>query len=611
VGWPLSILVACLTGIAASLGAGWIASLAVDWYQISPREGASGYFVVSVAFLGLVAGFIGGLIIARVVAGRPDPGFVKALALSLGLVLLTGSLSAFVARSLADIAPELDGQELMLVVEVRWPKGESPATDNTQGEPYLGLGSVTRSSNTRRAYTRGPLWLEDARERDGRWVAAGAVELFTKRGRRSIDFGAGDSSFAGFMVPLPANPGKPYLEWSRWLPEPPAGSPPWPDDRFSYRFRVQPRSEPVRIETVGPFEVATIASYFYDAQVSGRQVIAASAEFVVRHRGKPVIFEGAPVSGGPATGLERADEVAVIPGPVPALLVHLSDEEHSDYCFLLRDDQGHPRTDFVGPCVGLFAAFLLTNDVVRYRAGAPETAKGRIDRHRFVEPGLYLLGNAVLDTRRIAVKRFTPITDVTPIPSVRPLGISPDERSFLTFGYVDGTAATAALLVTDVVADTAVTVPIDSERMRYPRLDALDPAWVLHHFAWIRGPDGLDRLAEREGFVPIPYQGELSTGSSQRSYRLEPAGPPLREALVRFLVTDFKAERLPADSGAYEYPVRIGSEIVNVAAGSFDYVSVSMAEGGASDRLIAEIAQRFDAALATGKYDGLFGKPHR
>ncbi len=91
---------------------------------------------------------------------------------------------------------------------------------------------------------------------------------------------------------------------------------------------------------------------------------------------------------------------------------------------------------------------------------------------------------------------------------------------------------------------------------------------------------------------------------------MDKASEALRGALLEFLIAEFKAERQPADSGAYEIPVTIAGHTVNVAFSSDgDYVAVSTAQGGADDSaLVATIAQGFDAVLATGKYDTLFGK---
>ena len=57
--WPLTLLIALLAGIVATgcmvlVTCGW-----VDWYRISSREGASGYFVIYISLLG---GFVGALV---------------------------------------------------------------------------------------------------------------------------------------------------------------------------------------------------------------------------------------------------------------------------------------------------------------------------------------------------------------------------------------------------------------------------------------------------------------------------------------------------------------------------------------------------------------------
>lgn len=43
-------------------GAGTVAGLAVDWYNVSSFEGGAGFFVVGMALVGLIAGFLIGLV---------------------------------------------------------------------------------------------------------------------------------------------------------------------------------------------------------------------------------------------------------------------------------------------------------------------------------------------------------------------------------------------------------------------------------------------------------------------------------------------------------------------------------------------------------------------
>ena len=66
---------------------------------------------------------------------------------------------------------------------------------------------------------------------------------------------------------------------------------------------------------------------------------------------------------------------------------------------------------------------------------------------------------------------------------------------------------------------------------------------------------------------------------------------------------------MPVEDGAYERPLRIDGQIVNVAGGySGRFVIVSAPRGAPDSGIVTMIAQRFDSALATGRYDPLFGK---
>jgi len=600
-GWPGSIFIGVVTSAAATVLAGLVAILAVDWYQITGREGASGYFVAAIALLGLVAGLLIGIVVARIVAGRPSPGFLKALGMSLGIVVGLAGAAAALARSFADVPPRIDGEPLLLAVEVRWPAGQrqSPASD--PGEGFLTLGSVDRLSHTQRASTRGPLWKEDARLVDGRWIAPGAVEVFTSRGLRSLDVAIDTTSLGGFIVPLPARPGKRDLEWSGWLPESIGDGRPWPDDKLSYRYRAQRISQPIRLETFGSFEIATIASNFYDAAVDGKAVLWATAEFAIRYQGKPI------PTGANQPTIERADAVATIPGPVPGLLVHEFDPANPGPTYLVVGGGDQARVERLADYQA--SAVLLTSDTRAFHAARRRPLRrGWIDRETLAQPAVFLVGSNVVDTRRMIVRHFSAEADVTGVPAVPPLGLSPDERSFVTFGLTEHSDDHPALVVTDAVGDTAYVLPIDPARMRYATLEVLDPAWVGHHFAWQR-VGGVDRLLVRTGFVPLPYHGALSGEGDGESYRLEPAGEPLRSALLEFLIRQFHAESLPSEPDAYERSVRIDGRIVKVASSSsFNYVAVSMERGASDHRLLAAIAKGFDAELATGKHDGLFGK---
>jgi hypothetical protein len=111
----------------------------------------------------------------------------------------------------------------------------------------------------------------------------------------------------------------------------------------------------------------------------------------------------------------------------------------------------------------------------------------------------------------------------------------------------------------------------------------------------------------RQAFKPLPWHGDLTLDrSGYREYRLGPAAEGLRGALIDFIVAQFQGERLPAEPDAYSQEVRIGTVKVNV---SFDaregQVSV-WADRGTDSQVVADIAARFDAELATFRLDHLF-----
>ena len=160
--------------------------------------------------------------------------------------------------------------------------------------------------------------------------------------------------------------------------------------------------------------------------------------------------------------------------------------------------------------------------------------------------------------------------------------------------------------VTDWKANRSYEVRIDRDRMRYIGFETLDPAWVAHHFAWQRGPDGVDVLKERPDFVPLPYRGHLTFGKpgEAQGYVLLPAGEQLRDEVVRILVEELHGKRL-SDTRDGTRRIRLDGKVVNVRLGS-TLVAVTMNFGEADPELMRKVAAHLDAAMATGQYDALF-----
>src|SRR5262245_33232819 len=161
--WLASFGIAILTAVFALFCVGTVSSLAVDWFNISSFEGGSGYFVVINALLGGIAGFFVGLIAPRVAAGCMPMGFLKGLGVAWGLVLALCVVVTGVSYFLADIPPTIDGEELFMAVEIRWPLHAKVAAPRELGAPLiLRMGAL--SGNVARRMDYGSAFVEDARQ---------------------------------------------------------------------------------------------------------------------------------------------------------------------------------------------------------------------------------------------------------------------------------------------------------------------------------------------------------------------------------------------------------------------------------------------------------------
>ena len=249
----------------------------------------------------------------------------------------------------------------------------------------------------------------------------------------------------------------------------------------------------------------------------------------------------------------------------------------------------------------------LTNDTTVFRRALVERLPaGRFDRVSFTGSRYYLLNENVLDSENLSLRPWSDGDRQNVIERISPVGVAPDGQSFVRLAWGESSEE-LALAVTRLDGEP-YRLPIDPARMRLAEVEQIDPAWVLHHFEWQRTPNGSHRLGERTNFTPLPWRGSLTIDHGYREYRVSPALPGLRPALIDFLVETMGAERVPAEEGAFSHEVRIDGATVNVSFSERDgHVGVWM-DHGVDSRLVATIAQRFDAALATHRYDRLFAR---
>lgn len=196
-------------------------------------------------------------------------------------------------------------------------------------------------------------------------------------------------------------------------------------------------------------------------------------------------------------------------------------------------------------------------------------------------------------------------------PAVPLHDVSPDGRSLVRFGAQRrGDDDVHLLIVADLEGQQLSTLPIARDRMRYDSHHTLDNAWLYHHFEWQRGADGRYRLHERRNVKPLPWRGTLA--SDDREYRLQSVQRDPSAVMADFLVRHFRAQPQSLEPGEEGYRFVVRGEQVTVRL-----ASLWVGRGGSfwpgqpgdpelAKALAREIAQAFDAELATGRHDALF-----
>lgn len=343
----------------------------------------------------------------------------------------------------------------------------------------------------------------------------------------------------------------------------------------------------------------------------------------LKHRGKRFRFHapGGPF-GGETTTYGELRIAWILPAQEPALLV-LVGEQNRAYWHLIREVDGRPRaeplaTEHGGHVTGTWLDAASPVDEVespgtrRLRQAAGHVAGGRL---------LMLGHDSVLDVQTLQHHRLQLPAEIR-FQFQQLLGLSPDGSALAR--YAERRGRDEAVIVAHSLATGAATVlPIDRSRMRYRQASDIDAAWLAHHYQW-RG----DVLAQRPGFVPLPYKGYRGADRHGRgddaSYQLDGVDIAFGAVVGRVLADGFHARYEPnprPELAAYAQQApygryRIGSHVLNL-----DWVA---GEGHRPDRLllwsepgtrqgvaplIAGISDAIDAELASHRHDALFAPP--
>ncbi|AMV33384.1 hypothetical protein VN12_14760 [Pirellula sp. SH-Sr6A] len=219
--WLTTVLVGILGSMVGGGGMFGIALLCVKWYRISSFEGGSGYFVIGLTLLGALCGLIVSMIAGRIAhhtfSTHWSSQWVASLAAE-GVILLLVLLAAY---SGVDRIPELDGQPIDVIWEIRLPRDTNelflpPGPPASWEEEHLRLEFVSVSNHKSRGWELARFDRDLFRLENEQWILVAKVPLFTSKGEFCVNLtlGGRDDGFWPAMKPVPTAAS---FEWSNWF----------------------------------------------------------------------------------------------------------------------------------------------------------------------------------------------------------------------------------------------------------------------------------------------------------------------------------------------------------------------------------------------------------
>jgi hypothetical protein len=227
-----------ITAVAGCVLAFFVGDYLTQLGHMSNMEGGRGMFVVFVCGpLGILAGFIIGVISSVIIHRRDAAGFFIAQGWSLLAVVVLAGLSSGIPYLLSDKPPRINGKELILEFELRVPS-QFKIPDTPTGDT---IRAILYSGNREGNYAFID-WSGIKRSPEGSSIP-GQVALLTHNPARSLLATVGnDWTAAQFIdLKLPASPGPTDEQWSDWIVATKrANLDSVPNaERFSARYRVR------------------------------------------------------------------------------------------------------------------------------------------------------------------------------------------------------------------------------------------------------------------------------------------------------------------------------------------------------------------------------------
>lgn len=382
----------------------------------------------------------------------------------------------------------------------------------------------------------------------------------------------------------------------------------------------------VPAETTEAFGALTLVTHHsrYVAGDTGRQGL--TQRWSLRWQGQPLALDTRGGLFGDKPMQARSVNAVFVRGQGEAaeLIVNVGDPNNTSAFHLLRQQGGALQAPLL--CVSLGG-----DNTVRW-LDAPAGGEGRApswggpQHQRLDAPGagrLLALGSrCVFDLgsgQALAVP--APPAGLSVLHHLGAVAAAPTGRRLAYLGLQEreGEGGPQDMLaVIDLDAPRWQVLAIDRSRMRYPTREAIDAAWVAHHFEWRRGAGGAQTLAPRARFVPLPRRGHYRD-SGAAEYHLEDTLAGAKQVLQPFLVQRFGATPLPPspyDEGRILRLSWRGHELMVHDAGFFLTVPVAQLKRGyfsgqpgdpaLARQLVRELGDAVDAELAAGRLQTMF-----
>jgi MFS family permease len=231
-------------GVITAVVGMFLAIFASDYltrlYHVSDMEGQRGMAVIFLfAPLGLVVGFIVGVIAALRTRWSGVIGFLKTQGLSILIMIAIGGTVSGLLWLGANKPPKIDGKELVLEFELKIP----PAIQIPEELNDSNIRASLYANNKGNRYAT--IDLKSMRKQDSYVVVSGTAALMSHSANRSLFASIGNEPGGSQFIDLktlPAAPRKENQTWSDWtLATQRADLTPVPEtERIAVRYRVRP-----------------------------------------------------------------------------------------------------------------------------------------------------------------------------------------------------------------------------------------------------------------------------------------------------------------------------------------------------------------------------------